>query len=232
MESKGMKVLVIDDELQIRKLLEMALTSYGYTAHLAATGQEGLMLAVSMHPDLVIVDLGLPDMDGKDVVTRLREWSSVPIIVLTAREQEQEKIAALDKGADDYVTKRFSMGELMARMRVCLRRFCHSEEQKPVLSCGGISMDLLQHKVLMEGREVKLTPTEYELLKYMLKNAGKVLTHKQILKAVWGNDYDEDLHYIRIYMRQLRRKIEKDPAQPKYLLTEAGVGYRLSGGDE
>lgn len=232
MESKGMKVLVIDDELQIRKLLEMALTSYGYTAHLAATGQEGLMLAVSMHPDLVIVDLGLPDMDGKDVVTRLREWSSVPIIVLTAREQEQEKIAALDKGADDYVTKPFSMGELMARMRVCLRRFCHSEEQKPVLSCGGISMDLLQHKVLMEGREVKLTPTEYELLKYMLKNAGKVLTHKQILKAVWGNDYDEDLHYIRIYMRQLRRKIEKDPAQPKYLLTEAGVGYRLSGGDE
>ena len=232
MESKGMKVLVIDDELQIRKLLEMALTSYGYTAHLAATGQEGLMLAVSMHPDLVFVDLGLPDMDGKVVVTRLREWSSVPIIVLTAREQEQEKIAALDKGADDYVTKPFSMGELMARMRVCLRRFCHSEEQKPVLSCGGISMDLLQHKVLMEGREVKLTPTEYELLKYMLKNAGKVLTHKQILKAVWGNDYDEDLHYIRIYMRQLRRKIEKDPAQPKYLLTEAGVGYRLSGGDE
>ena len=232
MESKGMKVLVIDDELQIRKLLEMALTSYGYTAHLAATGQEGLMLAVSMHPDLVIVDLGLPDMDGKDVVTRLREWSSVPIIVLTAREQEQEKIAALDKGADDYVTKPFSMGELLARMRVCLRRFCHSEEQKPVLSCGGISMDLLQHKVLMEGREVKLTPTEYELLKYMLKKAGKVLTHKQILKAVWGNDYDEDLHYIRIYMRQLRRKIEKDPAQPKYLLTEAGVGYRLSGGDE
>lgn len=231
MESKGMKVLVIDDELQMRKLLEMALTSYGYTAHLAATGQEGLMLAVSMHPDLVIVDLGLPDMDGKDVVTRLREWSSVPIIVLTAREQEQEKIAALDKGADDYVTKPFSMGELMARMRVCLRRFCHSEEQKPVLSCGGISMDLLQHKVLMEGREVKLTPTEYELLKYMLKNAGKVLTHKQILKAVWGNDYDEDLHYIRIYMRQLRRKIEKDPAQPKYLLTEAGVGYRLSGGE-
>lgn len=226
-----MKVLVIDDELQMRKLLEMALTSYGYTAHLAATGQEGLMLAVSMHPDLVIVDLGLPDMDGKDVVTRLREWSSVPIIVLTAREQEQEKIAALDKGADDYVTKPFSMGELMARMRVCLRRFCHSEEQKPVLSCGGISMDLLQHKVLMEGREVKLTPTEYELLKYMLKNAGKVLTHKQILKAVWGNDYDEDLHYIRIYMRQLRRKIEKDPAQPKYLLTEAGVGYRLSGGE-
>lgn len=231
MESKGMKVLVIDDELQMRKLLEMALTSYGYTAHLAATGQEGLMLAVSMHPDLVIVDLGLPDMDGKDVVTRLREWSSVPIIVLTAREQEQEKIAALDKGADDYVTKPFSMGELMARMRVCLRRFCHSEEQKPVLSCGGISMDLLQHKVTVAGCEIKLTPTEYELLKYMLKNAGKVLTHKQILKAVWGNDYDEDLHYIRIYMRQLRRKIEKDPAQPKYLLTEAGVGYRLSGGE-
>ena len=187
------------------------------------------MLAVTMHPDLVIVDLGLPDMDGKDVVSRLREWSSVPIIVLTAREQEKEKIDALDRGADDYITKPFSMGELMARMRVCLRRFCHSEEQKPLLSCGEISMDLLQHQVIVEGHEVKLTPTEYDLLKYMLKNAGKVLTHKQILKAVWGNDYDEDLHYIRIYMRQLRRKIEKDPAQPKYLLTEAGVGYRLSG---
>lgn len=229
MESKGMKVLVIDDELQMRKLLEMALTSYGYKATLASTGHEGQMLAVTMHPDLVIVDLGLPDMDGKDVVSRLREWSSVPIIVLTAREQEKEKIDALDRGADDYITKPFSMGELMARMRVCLRRFCHSEEQKPLLSCGEISMDLLQHQVLVESREVKLTPTEYDLLKYMLKNAGKVLTHKQILKAVWGNDYDEDLHYIRIYMRQLRRKIEKDPAQPKYLLTEAGVGYRLSG---
>ena len=231
MESKGMKVLVIDDELQMRKLLEMALTSYGYKATLASTGHEGQMLAVTMHPDLVIVDLGLPDMDGKDVVSRLREWSSVPIIVLTAREQEKEKIDALDRGADDYITKPFSMGELMARMRVCLRRFCHSDEQKPILICGEITMDLLQHKVIVAGCEVKLTPTEYELLKYMLKNAGKVLTHKQILKAVWGNDYDEDLHYIRIYMRQLRRKIEKDPAQPKYLLTEAGVGYRLSGGE-
>lgn len=232
MESKGLKVLVIDDEMQMRKLLDMALTSYGYTAVLATKGQEGLMLAVTMHPDLVIVDLGLPDMDGKEVVTKLREWSSVPIIVLTAREQEKEKIDALDRGADDYITKPFSMGELMARMRVCLRRFCHSDEQKPLLSCGEISMDLLQHKVVVAGNEVKLTPTEYDLLKYMLKNAGKVLTHKQILKAVWGNDYDEDLHYIRIYMRQLRRKIEKDPAQPKYLLTEAGVGYRLSGGED
>ncbi|MGM9520375.1 MAG: response regulator [Phascolarctobacterium sp.] len=230
-ENKGLKVLVIDDELQLRRLLEMALTSYGYTALLAASGQDGLLKAVTMHPDLIVVDLGLPDMDGKDVVTNLREWSNVPIIVLTAREQEQEKISALDKGADDYVTKPFSMGELMARMRVCLRRFCHSEQENPLLTCGGITMDLMQHKVVVDSREVKLTPTEYDLLKYMLKYAGRVLTHKQILKAVWGTDYDDDLHYIRIYMRQLRRKIEKDPTQPKYLLTEAGVGYRLSEGD-
>ena len=230
-ENKGMKVLVIDDELQLRKLLEMALSSYGYTAVLAASGHDGLLQAATIHPDLIIVDLGLPDMDGKDVVTSLREWSNVPIIVLTAREQEQEKIVALDKGADDYVTKPFSMGELMARMRVCLRRFCHSEQPNPLLTCGGITMDILQHKVVVDGREVKLTPTEYDLLKYMLKYAGRVLTHKQILKAVWGTDYDDDLHYIRIYMRQLRRKIEKDPTQPQYLLTEAGVGYRLSGGE-
>lgn len=231
MENKGLKVVVIDDEPQIRKLLKVSLESYGYEIDEAENGQDGLMVAASAHPDVIIVDLGLPDMDGKEVVRKLREWSAVPIIVLTARDQEQEKIAALDQGADDYVTKPFSMGELMARMRVCLRRSYSADDMNPEMVCGGIRMNVLQHTVFVDGREVKLTPTEYDLLKVMMKYAGRVLTHKQLLKAVWGNEYDDDLHYIRIYMRQLRRKIETDPAQPKYLITEAGIGYRLSGGD-
>ena len=189
--------------------------AYGYELGEAATGQDGLLMAASFRPDIILVDLGLPDMDGKAVVKALREWSETPIIVLTAREQEQEKIA---------------MGELMARMRVCLRR-AGNKEGEPILTCGGLQLNLLEHRVVVEGREVKLTPTEYELLKVMLKYAGRVLTHKQLLKAVWGNEYDTDTHYIRIYMRQLRRKIEPDPAQPKYLITEAGIGYRLLGGE-
>ncbi len=201
------------------------------TAIEAASGREGLMLAASVHPDLVIVDLGLPDMDGKEVVKKLRDWSSVPVIILTAREQEQEKIAALDLGADDYVTKPFGMGELLARLRVCLRRSNSGTEEKQELVCGGIVMQLPQHLVTVDGREVKLTPTEYDLLKVMMKYAGRVLTHKQLLKAVWGSEYDEDLHYIRIYMRQLRRKIEADPARPRYLITETGIGYRLNNGE-
>ena len=192
--------------------------AYGYELGEAATGQDGLLMAASFRPDIILVDLGLPDMDGKAVVKALREWSETPIIVLTAREQEQEKIAALDVGADDYVTKPFGMGELMARMRVCLRR-AGNKEGEPILTCGGLQLNLLEHRVVVEGREVKLTPTEYELLKVMLKYAGRVLTH------------DTDTHYIRIYMRQLRRKIEPDPAQPKYLITEAGIGYRLLGGE-
>lgn len=228
METKGLKIVVIDDEPQIRRLLKVSLEAYSYDIHEAATGQEGIMTAVSVHPDIVIVDLGLPDMDGKEVVQKLREWSEVPIIVLTARDQEQEKIQSLDQGADDYITKPFSMGELMARIRVCLRRSYSDDDKKTQLVCGGVCMDLLKHVVTVDGKEVKLTPTEYDLLKTMMKYAGRVLTHKQLLKAVWGNEYDEDLHYIRIYMRQLRRKIEADPAQPKYLITESGIGYRFA----
>lgn len=231
MENSKLKIVIIDDEPQIRRLLKMSLQAYDYKIYEAEAGREGLLLAASVRPDLLLVDLGLPDMDGKDVVRELREWSKVPIIILTAREQEQEKIMALDLGADDYVTKPFSMGELMARMRVCLRRSSAGEQEEPELVCGGIRMQLLQHSVTVDGREVKLTPTEFDLLKVMLRYAGRVLTHKQLLKAVWGSEYDDDLHYIRIYMRQLRRKIEQDPAQPRYLITEAGIGYRLNNGE-
>jgi len=167
-------------------------------------------------------------MDGKEVIKKIREWSQVPIIILTARDQEQEKIEALDAGADDYVTKPFGVGELMARMRVSLRRAAQSEDE-PVITCGDLSIDLALRRVSVEGREVKLTPTEYDIIKVLAQHAGKVLTHKQLLKAVWGTAFNEDTHYIRVYIGQLRRKIEANPTQPRYIITESGVGYRLMG---
>ncbi|MCE5285634.1 MAG: response regulator [Pelosinus sp.] len=226
--SEGMRVLIIDDEPQIRKLLNVSLHAQSYAVEEAATGQDGINKAAIFKPDLLIVDLGLPDIDGKEVVKQIRQWSHSPIIVLTVREEEQDKIEALDAGADDYVTKPFGMGELMARMRVCLRRMS-ADANEPVLTCGALSVDLVQRRVVVDGREVKLTPTEYEIIKIMAQHAGRVLTHKQLLKAVWGNAYNEDTHYVRIYVGQLRRKIEKDPAQPHYIITESGVGYRLMG---
>lgn len=194
----------------------------------AASGRDGVTRAAFFKPDLMIVDLGLPDIDGKQVIREIREWSSAPIIILTAHDQEQEKIEALDAGADDYITKPFSMGELMARIRVCLRRMATGESE-PLLTCGGLTVDLIQRRVIVDGHEVKLTPTEYELIKLLAQNAGRVITHKQLLKSVWGNSYDNDTHYVRVYVGQLRRKIEADPAQPKYIITESGVGYRLMG---
>lgn len=223
---KGLRVLVIDDEPQIRKLLKVSLNAYGYTLAEADTGQDGINRTAIFKPDLIIVDLGLPDIDGKDVVRQIRDWSHVPIIILTARDQEKEKIEALDAGADDYVTKPFGMGELLARIRVCLRRSAESDDE-PVLTCGGLKVDLVLRRVTVDDREIKLTPTEYEIIKVMAQHAGRVLTHKQLLKAVWGNSYNEDTHYIRVYIGQLRRKIEVDPAQPCYIITESGVGYRL-----
>lgn len=228
MSDKGVRVLVIDDEPQIRKLLKVSLTAHGYCLDEAETGRDGISRAAIFKPDLMIVDLGLPDIDGKNVIREIREWSQAPIIILTARDQEQEKIDALDAGADDYVTKPFSMGELMARMRVCLRRTA-ADEGEPILNCGGLTVDLTHRRVTVDEREVKLTPTEYEIVKILAQHAGRVLTHKQLLKAVWGNTYDEDTHYIRVYIGQLRRKIESDPAQPRYIITESGVGYRLMG---
>lgn len=226
MTDKGMRVLVIDDESQIRKLLKVSLTAHGYCLEEASTGREGINRAAAFKPDLMIVDLGLPDMDGKTVIREIREWSQAPIIILTARDQEQEKIEALDAGADDYMTKPFGIGELMARMRVCMRRTA-TVDSDPLLTCGGLTVDLVQRRVTLNGKEIKLTPTEYEIIKFMAQHAGRVLTHKQLLKTVWGNSYNEDTHYVRVYIGQLRRKIEEDPAQPRYIITESGVGYRL-----
>lgn len=226
MDGNGVKVLLIDDESAIRRLCKVALSACGYIVQEAVDAQEGLVALANNCADIVILDLGLPDLDGKQVVTQIREWSTVPVIVLTARDQEQEKIAALDAGADDYMTKPFSVGELMARMRVCLRRV-GSEVDKPLISCGKIKIDIAAHLAYLDGEELKLTPLEYELLKLLVKNVGKVLTHKQILKSVWGEGFANDSHYVRIYIKQLRKKIEPDPTQPIYIVTESGVGYRL-----
>ncbi len=226
MTDKGLRVLVIDDEPQIRKLLKVSLAAHGYDVYEATSGADAVIQAVNIKPDLIILDLGLPDMDGKEVVRRLREWSDIPILILTVRDQEKEKIDALDSGADDYITKPFSIGELLARIRVSMRRSAHTEDE-PVIHCGDLSIDLAQRRVTVNAQEIKLTPTEYDILKILAQNSGKVLTHRQLLKAVWGNTYSEDTHYIRVYIGQLRRKIETNPTQPKYIITESGVGYRL-----
>lgn len=226
MSDKGLRVFVVDDEPQIRKLLKVSLGAHGYDIHEAVSGKEALTQAAAIKPDLVILDLGLPDIDGKEVVNRLREWSDVPILILTARDQEKEKIDALDAGADDYITKPFSMGELLARIRVSVRRAAHTGDE-PVIQCGDLSIDLAQRRVTIEDQEIKLTPTEYDIIKILAQNAGKVLTHRYLLKSVWGDTYSEDTHYIRVYIGQIRRKIEANPTQPKYIITESGVGYRL-----
>jgi two-component system, OmpR family, KDP operon response regulator KdpE len=225
-EDKGLRILVIDDEPQIIKFLKVSLGSHGFDIDEAGTGADGISRAASGKPDLIIVDLGLPDMDGKAVVKAIREWSVTPIIVLSAREQEKEKVEAFDVGADDYVTKPFGIGELIARIRVAIRHSTPNEND-PLLVCGNLTVDLELHRVMIGGREVKLTPTEFALIKLLAQHQGKVLTQKQILKSVWGNEYTEDTHYVRIYIAQLRRKIEPNPTQPQYIITESGIGYRL-----
>jgi two-component system, OmpR family, KDP operon response regulator KdpE len=228
MTDKGLRILVVDDEPQIRKLLKVSLRVHGYDVEEVTNGLDAVDQVAVYKPDLILLDLGLPDIDGKEVVSRVREWSQVPIIILTARDQEQEKVDALDAGADDYVTKPFGMDELMARMRVSLRRAAHSDDE-PILTCGGLVVDLAQRRVTVGGREIKLTPTEYDIMKLLAQHAGKVITHKQLFKAVWGLSYNEDTHYIRVYINQLRRKIEENPTRPQYIITESGVGYRLMG---
>lgn len=226
MPSEGTRILVIDDEKQIRRMLKTALTGYGYDIAEASTGHEGLNQTAIFHPDLIILDLGLPDLDGIEVIKKLREWTQTPIIILSVREDEDDKIRALDAGADDYVTKPFSMGELLARLRVALRHMAKTEDE-PVLVFGKLTVDLAHRLVLLDGEEIKLTPTEYEILKYLALQAGRVVTHGQLLRAIWGPNYQEQTHYLRVYVGQLRRKIEADPSQPVYIVTEAGVGYRL-----
>lgn len=226
MDKRKMRVLVIDDESQIRRLLRVALTAHDYEVWEEATGQGGLNWIAMHKPDLVVLDLGLPDQDGLELIKGLRDWSQVPVVILSAREQEGEKIAALDAGADDYVTKPFSMGELLARIRTALRHASESADD-PLLTFESLSIDRAHRMVTVDGVEVKLTPTEYELMKVLAANAGKVLTHRQLLRAVWGPAYEQENHYLRIYVGQLRRKLEPDPSRPRHILTEAGVGYRL-----
>lgn len=224
----GVRVLVVDDERAIRRYLHAALNAQGYTVYEASQGQEALNAVVTDRPDLIILDLGLPDMDGVEVTRRLREWTHIPILILSVREQESDKIAALDAGADDYLTKPFSSGELMARMRVALRRSMQTTSE-PVFETGDLKVDLAHRKVLITGQEILLTPTEYDLLRVLVQNAGKVLTHRQLLRQVWGSAYEAEAHLLRVNMSNLRRKIEPDPTRPHYILTEPGVGYRLRG---
>jgi two-component system KDP operon response regulator KdpE len=221
------RVLIVDDEPQIRRFLRTSLSAHGYHVIEASCGREAITLTTTERPELVLLDLGLPDMDGREVIRRLREWSAVPIIVVSVRGQEAEKIAALDGGADDYVTKPFGMGELLARLRTALRHRLQAEVEEPVFHSGGLSVDLVRRVVTVDGREVKLTPKEYDLLRALVTHAGKVITHRHLLREVWGPTSVDETHYLRVYIGQLRQKLEPDPARPRYLLTEAGVGYRL-----
>jgi two-component system KDP operon response regulator KdpE len=224
-------VLLIEDELPIRKFLGASLASAGYRVDEAATGQEALKRASQSPPELVLLDLGLPDIDGQEVLQQLREWLTAPIIVLSARDQEQQKIAALDHGADDYLTKPFSTGELLARIRAALRhaaRVGGSEPGATTYEIGELKVDLAARRVYAGGKEVHLTPIEFKLLTTLVHSAGKVLTHRQLLKEVWGPQQVQETHYLRVFMANLRHKLEADSAQPRYLLTEQGVGYRLA----
>ncbi|MGK5090773.1 response regulator [Deltaproteobacteria bacterium TL4] len=220
-------VLVIDDEVQIRRLLRLSLSANGYQVVDAANGQEGLTQVALNKPDVIILDLGLPDMSGIEVLQQLREWSHIPVIVLSVREGEREKVAALDLGADDYLTKPFSMPELLARIRVA-QRHSQPQSESAVFQTGHLKVDLSRRLVWTQEQEVKLTKTEYALLRLLVQHAGRVLTHRQILKEVWGGQYVEQTHYLRVYMAQLRRKIEVDANNPALLITESGIGYRLT----
>lgn len=221
-------ILIIEDEPGIRRFLRVTLSSHGYRVAEAACAQDGLRHAAADRPDLLILDLGLPDQDGMEVLKDLRGWSSVPVVVLTARDTEKAKVEALDGGADDYLTKPFGAEELLARIRVALRHALRaSSPEDPVFVTGGLKVDLAARVVTVDGREVHVTPIEFRLLATLVKHAGKVLTHRQLLNAGWGPEYGFEAHYLRVYMAQLRRKIEATPAEPRYLRTEPGVGYRL-----
>jgi two-component system KDP operon response regulator KdpE len=224
-------ILLIEDEPQMRRFLRAAFSTQPYALVEAATAREALAQAASRAPDVILLDLGLPDGDGIDLTRRIREWSAVPIIVISARGREQDKVAALDAGADDYLTKPFGVGELLARLRVALRHGHPgaSGAGEPVFTVGGLRLDFEHRRVFVDDREIHLTPTEYKLLATLVRHAGKVLTHRQLLKEVWGPNAVEQTHYLRVYMTQLRHKVEADSARPLYLLTEPGVGYRLRG---
>lgn len=220
------KVLVIDDEHAIRRFLRTSLSAHGYEVHEAATGADGILQAVNVQPDLIILDLGLPDTTGIEVTRQLREWTGTPILILSVQDSDTDKIGALDAGADDYLTKPFSVGELMARLRVA-QRHTQPTEAEPIFKSGGLKVDLAARVVTLNGDEVQLTPTEYDLLRVLVNYAGRVLTHQQLLKEVRGVGYQTETHLLRVHMSNLRRKLESDPTNPQYILTEPGVGYRL-----
>lgn len=220
------RILVIDDEAAIQRFLKTALDAVEFSVHQASTAHAGLAAAVAVRPDVILLDLGLPDMDGVEVIRRVREWSQVPIIVLSVREREDDKVQALDAGADDYLTKPFGIGELLARVKVALRRSLQ-QAPEPVYEIDDLRVDLPHRRVTVRGEEVQLTPTEYDLLRMLVTHSGKVLTHGQILKRIWGVAYVEQPQVLRVNISNLRRKIEVDPSRPKYIITEPGVGYRM-----
>jgi two-component system KDP operon response regulator KdpE len=230
MSDPSVAVVLIEDEKQIRRFVRASLEDEGIVVHDAETGKQGLVEAATRKPDLVIVDLGLPDTDGIDVIRELRSWSDLPVIVLSARTQESEKVAALDAGADDYLTKPFGVSELLARIRAHLRRRNRGgANEVPQVSFGSVKIDLGQRRVTRDDAPVHLTPIEYRLLATLVRDAGRVLTHRHLLREVWGPSHVESSHYLRIYMAHLRQKLERDPAQPEHIITETGVGYRLVG---
>lgn len=221
------RVLIVDDEHPIRRFLRTSLGAHGYDVHEAATGDDAILQAVNVQPDLIILDLGLPDISGIEVTKRIREWSNTPIVILSVLDQDTDKIAALDAGADDYLTKPFSVGELMARLRVAMRH-AYQPDPDPVFEVNGLRVDLAVRRVTRDGEDIQLTPTEYDLLRVLVQYAGRVLTHQQLLKEVRGAGYQTETHLLRVHMSNLRRKLEKDPTNPQYITTEPGVGYRLA----
>jgi two-component system KDP operon response regulator KdpE len=228
MNDSAASVLVVDDEPQIRRLLRAGMELDGFVVQEAENGADALRVATMRPPDLIILDLGLPDMDGADVLDRLRSWSSVPLIVLSVRSSEAEKVRLLEKGADDYVVKPFGMAELLARAHAAMRRQVRASSGEPVVKVGPLSIDLAARNVTINGARVTLTPKEYRLLQLLAQHAGNVVTHQYLLKEVWGSPHIHDTHYLRIFVRKLRQKIEKDPTQPRILQTELGIGYRLA----
>ncbi len=224
----GRRVLLVDDEAAIARFLKPALEANDYEMTSAGSVAEAVKRIAAETPDIVLLDLGLPDGDGKDVISRVREWSEVPIIVLSAREREAEKIESLDLGADDYVNKPFNVGELMARMRTAQRHRIQRKAEVPILRVGDLEIDSVRHRATRAGNEIRLTPKEFELLSFLARHAGRVLTHKQVLAAVWGPAHTEDTQYLRVYIGQLRQKIEARPDDPKIILTEPGIGYRIA----
>ena len=226
------RVLVVDDAPQIRRTLAINLRARGYQVDLAATGEEALKAAADQQPDVVVLDLGLPGIDGLQVIHGLRGWTQVPIIVLSVREREADKVAALDAGADDYVTKPFGINELLARLRAAVRRATPTDEQVSIVQTPDFRVDLAAKQVIRDGREVRLTPTEWQLVELLVRNPGRLVSQRQLLHEVWGPKYREETNYLRVFIAQLRRKLEPDPAHPRYFITEPGMGYRFQTNDQ